>query len=337
MKRVRFVFQPILFVLLFISAVTVQAGAYPDFPIALKDGSGALVGETVYAGLGSAGSQFYALNLKQPKAEWQQVTDFPGGERKQAIAVTLHDELYLFGGLQADQNGTLQLMNDVYRYQPSKKQWSKLATQMPQALIGASAIAYDDKIYLLGGEQQTSFNGELLSYDPVDNQWRNEGELPFAARVGAAVINQGEFLLVAGGAVSPNSHTAQTEQGCFTQQKADKKTIEWKVLADLPASQGKTQQGVSGAAAGYSNGYYLVAGGSSFVDQQISNKIWHKEIYILKNKRWKAIGELSYASSYAVAVSYQDKLVMIGGETESGAALSAVQTLYYDGSKLIIE
>ena len=57
MKRVRFVFQPILFVLLFISAVTVQAGAYPDFPVALKDGSGALVGETVYAGLGSAGSQ----------------------------------------------------------------------------------------------------------------------------------------------------------------------------------------------------------------------------------------------------------------------------------------
>lgn len=74
----------------------------------------------------------------------------------------------------------------------------QLATQMPQALIGVSAIAYDDKIYLLGGEQQTSFNGELLSYDPVDNQWRNEGELPFAARVGAAVINQGEFLLVAG-------------------------------------------------------------------------------------------------------------------------------------------
>ena len=36
-------------------AATAQAAAYPDLPVGIKSGAGALIGDTVYVGLGTGG------------------------------------------------------------------------------------------------------------------------------------------------------------------------------------------------------------------------------------------------------------------------------------------
>ncbi|MDH3000764.1 N-acetylneuraminic acid mutarotase [Chelonobacter oris] len=356
-------------------AMAAQAGSYPDLPQPIKFGSGALIGNTVYVGLGSAGNRFYALDFSRQQSQWQPIAEFPGGERQYAVAAALNGKLYIFGGLQQGENG-LQVVNDAYRYDPRQNNWAKLDTGAPRGIVGAGSAVYQEKIYLLGGNnpeilgaylhdyaaadhtekeavqqayfeqrpQDYFFTAELLSYQPSDNRWRNEGSLPFSARTCAAVVGQGETVLVVSGAVKPGLNTANTQQGLIGKQRT-----EWKKLSDLPAVVGKTAEGLSGAAAGYSNGHYLIAGGSNFpgAQQQFRqgklfahqglSRAWHNDIYTLKNGRWKRIGELTNGVSHAVTVSYDNNVLLIGGESHGGKALSAVQVLRYDGNGLIIE
>lgn len=52
-------------------AFSANAQAYPDLPVGIKSGTGALIGDTVYVGLGSGGNKFYSLDLKDPAAQWK--------------------------------------------------------------------------------------------------------------------------------------------------------------------------------------------------------------------------------------------------------------------------
>lgn len=45
-----------------------NAQTYPDLPVGIKGGTGALIGDTVYVGLGSGGDKFYTLDLKDPSS-----------------------------------------------------------------------------------------------------------------------------------------------------------------------------------------------------------------------------------------------------------------------------
>ncbi|OOF70698.1 N-acetylneuraminate epimerase [Rodentibacter caecimuris] len=360
-----------------VASASVQA-AYPDLPIGIKSGAGALIGNTLYVGLGTGGDKFYSLDLKTPNAQWQEIASFPGGERSQPIAAAVDGKLYIFGGLQKNEKGELQLVNDVYSYNPTDNAWTKLPTRSPRGLVGASGASKADKIYIIGGSNLSIFNGyfqdytaagddkakkdavaaayfnqrpedyffttELLSYEPATNKWRNEGRVPFSGRAGAAFTIEGNQLIVVNGEVKPGLRTAETHLGLFS-----KNSVMWKNLPNLPAPKGKTQDGLAGAMAGYSNGYYLVTGGANFPGaikqfkegklfaHQGLTKAWHKEVYTLNKGKWKIIGELPTSIGYGVAVSYNNKVLLIGGETDGGKALTTVQTMSYDGKKLTIE
>jgi N-acetylneuraminate epimerase len=49
-------------------ALAATGKTYPDLPVALADGGGALIGDIAYVGLGSAEDAFFALDLKTPQA-----------------------------------------------------------------------------------------------------------------------------------------------------------------------------------------------------------------------------------------------------------------------------
>ncbi|WP_192894319.1 N-acetylneuraminate epimerase [Rodentibacter pneumotropicus] len=352
--------------------------AYPNLPVGIKSGAGALIGDTVYVGLGSGGDKFYSLNLKDPTAQWQEIASFPGGERNQPVAAAVDGKLYVLGGLQKNEKGELQLVNDAYQYNPTDNTWMKLPTRSPRGLIGSSGASHGDKIYIIGGSNLSIFNGffqdtvaagedkmkkdnitaayfnqrpedyffttELLSYEPSTNKWRNEGQVPFSGRAGAAFTIQNNDLMVVNGEIKPGLRTAETHQGQFTA-----KEVKWKNLPDLPAPKGKSQDGLAGAMAGYSHGNYLVAGGANFPGsvKQFKEgmlhahkgltKTWHKEIYTLNNGKWHIIGELPMNIGYGLSVSYDNKVLLIGGETDGGKALNSVKALSYDGKKLTVE
>lgn len=368
-----------LFATIAMTALSAQAALYPELPVGIKNGAGALIENTVYVGLGTAGNKFFSLNLTEENAKWQELPDFPGGERMQPVAAAVDGKLYVLGGTQKNEKGELRLVNDAYRYDPTNDTWVKLETRSPLGLSGAVAATHKNKIYLLGGMNSEIVNGyfqdfntaggdrlrqkavmepyfnqrpqdyflntEFFSYEPSSNKWYNEGNFPFAPRAGALMTIANDTVIVVNGEIKPGLRTASTEQGKFTS-----KGIEWRKLADLPAQKGKTQDGLAGAMGGYSNGHYLVTGGANFpgATQQFKegrlfaheglSKVWHKEVYTLGGKGgWRIIGELPVGVGYGVSISYNNKVLLIGGETDGGKALTSVQTISYDGKTLTVE
>ncbi|MEH8044616.1 N-acetylneuraminate epimerase [Gallibacterium anatis] len=380
MKLQKTVLHSMIVAGLSLAAFAAQAGQYPDLPVGIKSGGGALIGDTVYVGLGSGADKFYALNLKDAKAGWKEIAAFPGGDRSQPVVSAVDGKLYVFGGLQKNEKGELQLVNDAYSYNPQDNTWSKLPTRSPLGLVGATGVNYGDKVYVIGGSNLSIFNGyfqdytaagddqakkdavmaayfnqrpqdyffntTFFSYQPSTNKWRNEGQLPFSGRAGAAVTVNGDVLTVINGEIKPGLRTAETEQGKFNKHG----TVDWKILPNLPEPQkGTAQDGLAGAYAGYSNGHLLVTGGANFPGatkqfkegklfaHQGLKKAYQTAVYSLDKGKWKVIGNLPAGAGYGVSVSYGNKVLLIGGETDGGKALTSVQELSFDGKKLTVE
>ncbi|MDO4626718.1 MAG: N-acetylneuraminate epimerase [Pasteurellaceae bacterium] len=361
-----------------ISSLNVQASPYPDLPVGIKSGTGTLIDNTAYVGLGTANDKFYSLNLQDPNAQWKEIAAFPGGKRDQAISASVDGKLYVFGGLQKNEKGELQLVNDAYCYNPADNNWTKIMTRSPRGIVGASAAVHQNKIYVFGGVNEAIFNGyfqdytaagenkdkqkeianayfdqrpqdyffnaDLLSYEPATNKWYHESYFPFSGRAGAVFAIKDNNIIVANGEIKPGLRTAATEKGLL-----NTKGVKWTEMGDLPAPKGQSQDGLAGAFSGYSHGNFLITGGANFPgsvkqfnDGQLYahnglKKAWHKEVYVLTNNKWKIIGELPLNVGYGVSLTYQDKVLLIGGETDGGKALTSVQTMSYDGKQLIIE
>lgn len=354
------------------------AAVYPDLPLACKNGGGALLGDTAYVGLGSAGEHIYSLDLAHPDGGWQTLPAFPGGARDQPVMAAVDGTLYVFGGLQKNAKGELQLVNDAYAYDPSTQQWHKLPTRSPLGLVGTTAAVHGDRVYMIGGSNLSIFNGyfqdytaagddqaqkdavmgayfaqrpqdyffntTLFSYEPATNRWYNDGALPFAGRAGAAVAVHADSITVANGEIKPGLRTADVEVGTFSGDG-----VTWQAAPELISADGKTEQdGLAGAYSGYSHGHYLLAGGANFPGarkqfaagqlyaHQGLKKVHHADIYTLNDDKWQVIGKLPQGAGYGVSISYDNKLLLIGGATNSDA-LSSITVLDYDGKKLTVE
>ncbi|TKT86575.1 Kelch repeat-containing protein [Dyadobacter frigoris] len=111
-------------------------------------------------------------------------------------------------------------------------------------------------------------------------------------------------------------------------------TIHWAQLPPLP-----TEKGWAGMYAGVSHNMLIVMGGANFPDKypwEGGKKKWYDDIYVLENgKNWvKANEKLTEPSGYGVTVSYQNKIILIGGNNENGH-LSQVTGFEWDGMKLL--
>ncbi|MGX2948828.1 N-acetylneuraminate epimerase [Frederiksenia canicola] len=371
-----------LFTAIATTAFAAQAGQYPDLPVGIKSGTGALIGDTVYVGLGSGGDKFFALNLKEKDGQWKELPAFPGGARNQPVSAVVDGKLYVFGGMQKTDVAANQIINDVHVYNPADNTWTKVKTRSPRsASVGASAIAKDGKIYFVGGvnheiwnglfqdlegvekekqgmyldpyfnlrHQDFFFNSDILSYEPATNTWRNEGYFPYSGRAGAAIAVKGDKLLVVNGEIKAGLRTDTTELGTL-----GKNGVTWKQLGKLPAPKGYTEQeGLAGGMGGYTKGGYIVTGGANFPGARANyakgindahrtgglKKTFHNAVYSLDEKKgtWKVVGEYPINIAYGVALPYDNKVLMVGGETDGGKALTEVKTMSFDGKTLKVE
>jgi N-acetylneuraminate epimerase len=279
----------------FAAASVNAADRYPDLPIPLKNSAGAKVGNVIYAGLGSAGSAWYSLDVAAANAQWQRLADFPGASRDQANAAVVDGQVYVFGGAgKPAADKTTILFDEVYRYDPATNQWAKLPTRSPLGLLGAAAVSLDgrrvlffggvnkaifdgffvdtasaadaaqkDKIgaaYFGGRPQDYLFTADVLSYTPATNGWQSLGKVPHAPTVGAGVAVKGNEVTLVNGELKPGLRSYEVKRA--TVNGAD---VKWTPVANLsPGKSHPVQDGVAGAFAGYSQGTLLVAGGANF-------------------------------------------------------------------------
>lgn len=281
------------------SATADIATAYPDIPVPLKNGVGAKMDHSLYAGLGSAGKSWFSLDLSATTPQWRRLADFPDEPRDQSISATIDGKIYIFGGAgeikRSDNTADTVMFSDVYCFDPTANSWQKLATRSPLGLLGAVAISIDGQsVLFFGGVNRAIFDGyfqdlkaagsdeqrkaevsfaylnkrpedylfstDILSYTPAENAWRTLAELPHPPTVGAAVAVNGDELALINGELKPGLRSCRVSRAVIRGE-----TVQWQPAPDLIAAQGQSQQeGLASAFAGYSNGVLLVAGGTNF-------------------------------------------------------------------------
>jgi N-acetylneuraminic acid mutarotase len=107
-------------------------------------------------------------------------------------------------------------------------------------------------------------------------------------------------------------------------------------VASLPNTEG-----LAGMFAGISNGSVFCMGGANFPNLkpwQGGTKKWYDNIYILKNDNsWEELNQkMPMALGYGVAVSYQDAIIVAGGNNEKGHS-EKVTAYQWNGTTLNIQ
>jgi len=104
---------------------------------------------------------------------WSQVS--PPAPRPSARslhrAVALGDRIYLVGGV--DETGTAAL-GDVWALTPASGSWEQrapLPLDGAAGLYGHSLVAWNDQLWVFGGDTFTSYRNQVWRYDPVADVW----------------------------------------------------------------------------------------------------------------------------------------------------------------------
>eukprot|EP01035_Chromulina_nebulosa_P032647 gene32647-43630_t len=145
-----------------------QAGErWADFPVAAKATTAARIGNTVYAGLGTAGKGWYALDVSRPGAPWRALAEFPDVQRDDARAVAVNGQVYVFSGSGKlhPSDKALVTFDTAWRYDPAANAWSRLPTRAPMGLLATGAVTLDQRsILFFGGVNKAVFEGYFQDY-----------------------------------------------------------------------------------------------------------------------------------------------------------------------------
>lgn len=286
-------------------------------PQALKHGVGALHGESLYFGLGSAGRAWWRVESGSGQDGARRMADFPGPLREQAIAATVGPHIYVFGGTGIAKAGSpTSALTDIYRYDGDGDTWSKLPVDSPRALLGAAALVAGDRVVFVGGICKAVFDGffaeqalaadeaqrqrlthaylgadiasykfssEVCAFSPTENTWRELGRVPGAPVVGAALASCGNTLALIGGELKPGLRSRTNWQAHLGEE-----ALTWQAMPELPPGPSEAlQEGLAGAFAGYSHGVLLLAGGSNFPGAQTRFAAGHHYAHEGLCKTWR--------------------------------------------------
>lgn len=109
----------------------------------------------------------------------------------------------------------------------------------------------------------------------------------------------------------------------------------WKQLPSIPDNVG-----FAGAYAGVSNNVLIVGGGANFPDNMgpwgNTNKTWYDRIYVLESHdgKWQEAGNLSQPMGYGVSLSWNNRVICIGGADSSRHFNGAWTWEWKDGNLL---
>ncbi len=130
-----------------------------------------------------------------------------------AASAVIDGKIYVFGGLQNISQAS-SATNIVEIYDPKSNSWSYGAS-MPNGIYGSSAIAFDSKIYLIGGVTNTaSFLQNIWVYDTKNNTWSVGANLPRLNAFSSVEIF-GDKIYMIGGFTPSNGEEGTTNVSIY--------------------------------------------------------------------------------------------------------------------------
>ena len=169
--------------------------------------------------------------------------------------------------------------------------WQSLTT-LPEGRAGMAAVAYENQIYLFGGETENGITGTSLRFDNDASEWHTIATKPTQVRDIQAVMI-GERIFIPGGWTG-NTPSRNLE---VYDLRADK----WETAASMPEAR-------SGYALVALEGRIYLFGG--WDGKQVTDNIF---VYDPLADQWSEMNPMSIARAYMKAVNVDNKIYIFGG------------------------
>ncbi|WP_232231212.1 putative Ig domain-containing protein [Maribacter sp. 1_2014MBL_MicDiv] len=227
------------------------------------------------------------------------------------------DKFYLMGG--RENASTI----DVYDY--TSDSWNSLVDSAPFEFNHFQATEYQGLIWVIGSFKDNAFPTEtpaeyVWAFDPANEEWIQGPEIPANRRRGSAglVMYNNKFYVVAG--------NTQGHDGGYVSyfDEYDPATGIWTPLTDAPRERDHFAAVVIDDKLYVSGG--RLSGGAGGV---FAPTIPEVDVYDFSNESWSTLPagqNIPTPRGGSSAVNFNDKLMVIGGESEmAGPALTTVE------------
>lgn len=278
--------------------MAIQLSHLPSFPVPIKNGVGGLLGRRLYAGLGSAGTHFFYLDVDKQPLCWKPAPSFPGVARNDAVCASNGRELYIFSGAgKLNPEDPLTVLMDGYVFSLETETWQKIDTRLPVGLLGASADFVDENNLLFFGgyckevfdrlfaelasckgateKQRTleafmsqpidryGWNQDIWQFDIANPNWHLYGDNPSSATCGASLVKHNQLFVLIEGEIKPGLRSLKTT-GYLFQEGQKLSTLALPRIVD----QYDGHEGIAGAYSGLINNTITLVGGAYFIGSQ---------------------------------------------------------------------
>lgn len=214
--------------------------------------------------------------------------------------------LYILGGYEtssfARSNRVLELDLPNNRWNPKKS--------LPTPRGAGIAVAFEDKIYVIGGAARPGASGTNEMYDPVTDDWISRAPM-LTAREHLAGALVDSLIYIAGGRVSGSN--------MGTLEVYSPKTNEWRTLKDMPTPRG-------GNTAASANGRLYVFGGEFFDDG--SGVFNEAEEYDPATNSWRQMAAMPSPRHGIGAATIGGDIYIIGGGSVAGFGVTNVNSIF---------
>lgn len=130
--------------------------------------------------------------------------------------------VYVIGG----NRGRLHTTNHVYRYDPTKKTWKRMA-DLPTSRGALGAAIIEGKIYVVGGAAEDVKLATLEIYDIATNTWTSGPDMTQAREHLAVTAHNGNVHVLGG-------YPTNRFEALTTHEVYDPTTASWSKAADMP-------------------------------------------------------------------------------------------------------
>ncbi len=250
----------------------------------------------VAGGAGISGPRS-SFDLYDPASDmWRPLPPMPVGREQFGMAAS-NGVVYVSGGLAGNDRHAI-VSKDLWAYDPLRTLWIKKAL-MPFARRGHTMVTVGSKLYVIGGEGQSS--GKVQVYNTITNEWSVSVASFASPRANLAAAAVGDTIYVLGGAKSDGTQSSRVD-------RLNVKDGSWTRVADLPS-------GRSGLIAAELDGVLHVAGGATPLPSQTFSD--HLS-YDANSNSWKSEAKLLTPRHSMASVTVDGRWYLIGGGSGSG-------------------
>ncbi|MED4954394.1 kelch repeat-containing protein [Paenibacillus macerans] len=147
--------------------------------------------------------------------------------RSAVTAAVYNEKIYVIGGY-FDQNGKTVRSNAVEAYDTQTDTWEKIAN-LPTARSWASAVTVDNKIFVVGGANNSgTITATVECYDLLNKTWSKKNNFPKATNALSLIVANDEIF--AFGGIAEWSKPSSVMTGIYQYNKS---TDQWVLKNDL--------------------------------------------------------------------------------------------------------